>query len=116
MAKKNEKYSRELEQIKMLKSINAMLKASDIENVLLSNSAKDSETVSDGVVQEMMGRVSKERERNREILDIERMTAQSTRPERRTVAARPTGRARPIRTRKIAKSKRKALQKSKRRR
>ena len=43
MPKKNQKYSDELEKIKLLKSINSMLKTSDIENVLLSNSSKDSE-------------------------------------------------------------------------
>lgn len=79
MAKrKNGKYSKELEQMRMLKSINSMLKSSDMENALLSNSAKDSETMPDGMVDEMLGKISAERERNKAIFDVERMTAEAT--------------------------------------
>jgi hypothetical protein len=77
MGKKNGKYSKELAQIKMLKSINSMLKTSDMENALLSNSASSttSETVSDGMVDEMLGRINTERERNKDIFDVEKMTS-----------------------------------------
>lgn len=78
MGKKEKgKYSRELEQIKMLKSINSMLKSSDMENALLANSAKDSETMPDSMVDDMLGRIMSEREKNRDIIDINRLTAQA---------------------------------------
>ena len=79
MAKRRSgKYSKELEQMRMLKSINTMLKSSDMENALLSNSAKDSETVPDSMVDEMLGRISAEREKSRAIFDVEKMTRDAT--------------------------------------
>lgn len=97
--RRNGKYSRELEQIRMLKSINSVLKTSDMENALLANSAKDSETVSDGMVEEMLGTVRAERDRNRGIQDIERFTTQVTSiaPQRRVQHSKPSRRARPVR-------------------
>ncbi|HUC38753.1 MAG TPA: hypothetical protein VL944_01330 [Candidatus Acidoferrum sp.] len=97
--RKNAKYSKELEQIKMLKSINSVLKTSDMENALLANSAKDSETVSDGMVEEMLGTVRAQRDRNRGVQDIERFTTQvaSTAPQRRAQHPKPSRRAMPAR-------------------
>jgi hypothetical protein len=58
MAKKNQKYADELEKIRLLKSINSMLKTSDIENVLLSNASKDSEIVSESTIDTLLNNVS----------------------------------------------------------
>lgn len=78
MAKrKSGKYSKELEQMRMLKSINTMLKSSDMENALLSNSAKESETVPDSVVDEMLGKISVEREKSKAIFDVEKITTEA---------------------------------------
>ncbi len=102
MAKaKSGKNSKEIEQIRMLKSVNQMLKSSDMENALISNSARDSETVPDAVVDEMLGRISADRERSGAILNVEkftggaaRRTAQRQKPvQRRTKRAKPQRKA-----------------------
>ncbi len=90
MKEKRGKYSKELEQIKMLKSINSMLKSSDMENALLANSAKDNETMPDSMVDEMLGKIMTERERNRDIIDINKLTTQATSVQaKRRQASRP---------------------------
>ncbi len=99
MAKrKGDKYSKELEQMRMLKSINTMLKSSDMENALLSNSAKESETMPDAVVDEMLGKISAEREKGRAIFDVEKMTTEATQGNvthvRRSVPPRKASRTR----------------------
>ncbi len=101
--RKSGKYSKELEQLKMLKSINSMLKSSDMENALLSNSAKESETMPDNMVDEMLGNISAERERNKDIFDVEKITrnamgGQKPQPKRGTRSRAPM-RAKPKRKR-----------------
>lgn len=123
-SRKPGKYSKELAQIKMLKSINSVLKTSDMENALLSNSASSttSETVSDGTVDEMLGRINTERERNRDIFDVEKLTsaavmapAAKRRPAPKRSARRPTQKKKQSIKRKST-PKRKKMQKKKRRR
>lgn len=108
MAKRrNGKYSKELEQLKMLKSINNMLKSSDMENALLSNSAKESETMPDSMVDEMLGNLSAERERNKDIFDVEKITrnamgGQASQPKHMTRSSTPR-KAKPKRRRTVKK-------------
>jgi hypothetical protein len=71
------KYSKELERIKMLKSINSVLKKGDIENALLSNSAKDSEIVSDTTIENMMDNLNIGKGSDKDIEIIERLTKYS---------------------------------------
>ncbi len=124
MAKKrgHGKYSGEVERIKMLGSLNEMMKTSDMENALLSNSARDSETVSDSVVDDMLSKINIER--GKDIQTVERMTAYSTTQARtpkraarsppRKRKAKPARRHKPIRKRKAKKSRK--MGKPKRRR
>ena len=93
------KNSKEIEQIHMLKSINQMLKSSDMENALISNSARDSETVPDAVVDEMLGRISADRERSRAMLDVEKLAGEVSRrtAQRQKPARRSPKRAKPQR-------------------
>ncbi len=53
---KKAKYSKEVEEIKRLRDLNMILKAGDVENALLSNSAKDSETLNDNVLDSLMSK------------------------------------------------------------
>ena len=114
---KKGKYSRELEQLKMLKSINSMLKSSDMENALLANSAKDSETMPDSMVDDMLGRIMSERERNRDIIDINRLTAQAaTAQSRRAKSSNRPRRKAVVHKRKAQHTTRSAARKHKKRR
>ena len=74
----NKKYSRELEKLKALKSINAVLKKGDIEDALLSNSARDNETVSDTAVSSMLDNLKADRVPEKDIEVVERMTTYGT--------------------------------------
>lgn len=75
MAKnKNGKYANELEKIRMLKSINSVLKKGDVENALLSNSARDSEIVSDTVIEGMLDNLSSGRNPQKDIEVVEKLT------------------------------------------
>ncbi len=77
MAKKGGKYSAELEKLKLLKSINSMLKTSDIENALLSNSAKESEIVSDSTIDALLAKAASKNQ-SRDINLFEREYAKET--------------------------------------
>ncbi len=76
MAKRNQKYSSELEKIKLLKSINSMLKTSDIENVLLSNSSKDSEIVSESTIDNLLSKATSNRNTYNDISTFEKESMQ----------------------------------------
>ncbi|MFI5412602.1 MAG: hypothetical protein ACHQX1_01800 [Candidatus Micrarchaeales archaeon] len=52
------KYSKEVEEIKRLKDLNRILKAGDVENALLSNSSKDSETLNDNVLDKLLDKAN----------------------------------------------------------
>ena len=56
--KKGSKYAHELERLKELNAINEVLKKSDIENAALTNTSKDSETVNDNVIDNMLDQLN----------------------------------------------------------
>jgi|HubBroStandDraft_3_1064219.scaffolds.fasta_scaffold181188_2 hypothetical protein len=76
---KKAKYSKEVEEIKRLKDLSRILKAGDVENALLSNSSKDSETLNDNVLDKLLDNAnSYETPRNDKGLEvIERLTTSS---------------------------------------
>lgn len=92
MAKKTRhgKYAGEVEKIRMMRSLNEMLKTSDMENALLSNSARDSETVSDVVVDEMLNKIRATR--SRDIGTVEKLIASnfSTAPQHQARSVKPS--------------------------
>lgn len=51
---KKARLSKEVEEIKRLKDINKILKIGDLENALLSNAAKDSESLNDNVLDSLL--------------------------------------------------------------
>ncbi len=55
---KKARYSKEVEEIKRMKDLNRILKAGDVENALLSNSSKDSETLNDNVLDKLLDRAN----------------------------------------------------------
>lgn len=52
------KYSKEVEEIRRMKDLNRILKAGDVENALLSNSSKDSETLNDNVLDKLLDKAN----------------------------------------------------------
>ncbi|MCL4389571.1 hypothetical protein M1397_03105 [Candidatus Marsarchaeota archaeon] len=102
MAKKRGRYSAELEKLKLLKSINSMLKTSDIENALLSNSAKESEIVSDSTIDALLSKAeSKNTAKDIDLFERE-YAKETSKPPARKNRARPAAR-RKIKTRKASK-------------
>ena len=92
---KRAKYSKEVEEIKRMRDLGRILKAGDVENALLSNSAKDSETMNDNVLDNLLfnaNRSDRGSERGLEL--IERLTVGSSSrrakasPKKRTAKAR----------------------------
>lgn len=77
---KRAKFSKEVEEIRRLKDLNQILKAGDLENALLSNSAKDSETVNDNVLDALLSKANSEetRKNDRGLEAIEKLTASTT--------------------------------------
>jgi len=73
---KRAKFSKEVEEIRRLKDLNRILTAGDLENALLSNSAKDSETVNDNVLDALLSKANSEETRGNErgLEVIERLT------------------------------------------
>ncbi len=81
------KFTKEVEEIKRLKDLNKILVAGDMENALLSNSAKDSETMNDNVLDQLLARADAgERGSERGLEVIERLTTSS--PAGKTVTER----------------------------
>lgn len=69
------KYSKEVEEIKRMRDLNRILKAGDLENALLSNSAKDSETLNDNVLDSLLSKANSQDQGNERGLEmIERLT------------------------------------------
>ena len=68
-------YSKEVEEIRRLQDLNKILKAGDVENALLSNSAKDSETLPDNVLDSLLEKANAEEQGGGKGLEvIERLT------------------------------------------
>jgi hypothetical protein len=73
---KKAKFSKEVEEIKRLRDLNRILTAGDLENALLSNSAKDSETVNDNVLDVLLSKANsvETRGNDRGLEAIEKLT------------------------------------------
>ena len=111
MPKRN-KYSNEVEKLKMLKSINSVLKKGDIENALLSNSARDNEIVSDTVIEGMLDNLNSGKGADRDMEVVEKLTTYNNRAtiikRKRTRVERSNGRTRVRRSIRIVKKRREA--------
>ncbi len=79
--KGSRKYGAELEKIKRLRTLDSILKRSDVESALLSNAAKDSEPVRENLIDNILDNLSKEKdgERNLEIIEELSMSKKGTR-------------------------------------
>ena len=75
-SKKKGKYADELEKLKELNAINEVLKKSDIENAALTNTSKDSETVSDSNLDNMLDQLNLDRNSNKDLEIIESLSSQ----------------------------------------
>jgi hypothetical protein len=73
---KGGKYARELERLRELNTINEVLKKSDIENAALLNTSKDSESVSDSAVNNMLDQLNINKNSNKDLELIESLTRQ----------------------------------------
>ncbi len=67
---KNGKYAKEIDEIRRLKSINRLLKVGDIENVLLSNAAKDTESMNETVLDDLLQKVQRNEGSSEKELEI----------------------------------------------
>jgi hypothetical protein len=74
-AKKKGKYADELEKLRELNAIKQVLKKSDIENAALTNTSKDSETVSDNAIDNMLDQLNLEKNSNRDLEIIESLSS-----------------------------------------
>ncbi len=93
---KRAKYSKEVEEIRRMRDLSRILKAGDVENALLSNSAKDSETMNDNVLDNLLDNVNNSgRGSERSLELIENLTGSARRvkakayPKRRATGAKP---------------------------
>lgn len=71
---KKARLSKEVEEIRRLRDLNRILKAGDFENALLSNSAKDSETLNDNVYGALLDKADEEGRNAGGLEVIERLT------------------------------------------
>jgi hypothetical protein len=77
---KRSRYSREVEEISRMRNLSRILKAGDLENALLSNSAKDSETMSDNVLDSLLDNANTFEQGNERGLElIEKLTGKGGR-------------------------------------
>jgi hypothetical protein len=89
MGKKNSKYAAELAKIKELRALDAILKKGDIENALLSNSAKDSEPISDNVIDAILNSADAGKTGERDLKIIERLTTNNPNKKRPSAKSKP---------------------------
>lgn len=73
------KYANELERLRELNAIKEVLKKSDIENAALTNTSKDSETVNDNVVDNMLAQLQIDKNSSKDLEIIESLTAENRR-------------------------------------
>lgn len=73
--KQKKDLKREVEDLKKLREIEAMIKRGDIENAFVSNATKDSETVSEAAADEILNRLDSE---NVNTKDIDRIISLTT--------------------------------------
>ena len=74
MGKKGGKYDAELAKIKELSALENILKKGDVENALLTNSAKESEPVSENVIDAILSSVDKGKIGEKDMALIEKLT------------------------------------------
>ena len=70
-SKNKGKYADELAKLKELNAIKEVLKKSDIENAALTNTSKDSETVSDTAVNNMLDELNLDKNSSRDLEIVE---------------------------------------------
>ena len=75
--KRRGKYAAELAKIREFKILDTILKKGDVENALLSNTSKDSEPVSDTVIDAMLNSVEKGKVGERDMELIEKLTTKT---------------------------------------
>jgi hypothetical protein len=73
-SKKGGKYAAELAKIKEMKALDTILKKGDIENAMLTNSSKESEPVSDNVIDAILSAADKGKLGERDLEVIEKLT------------------------------------------
>ncbi len=72
---KKAKFTKEVEEIRRLRDISRILKAGDVENALLSNAAKETETMNDNVLDKLLANADIEQHGGGKGLEIiERLT------------------------------------------
>ena len=76
-SKKRGKYAAELARIKELSTLEMILKKGDVENALLTNSAKESEPVSENVIDSILNSVEKGKVGEKDMALIESLTTRS---------------------------------------
>lgn len=74
--KRKGKYADELKRLQALNAIKEVLKKSDIENAALTNTSKDSETVSDNVIDNMLNQLNLDRNSTRDLEIVESLASQ----------------------------------------
>ena len=74
--KKKGKYANEIKRLQELNAIKEVLKKSYIENAALTNTSKDSETVSDNVVNNMLNQLNLDRNATKDLEIVENLAAQ----------------------------------------
>jgi len=70
MKEKKQDSKKEIENLKRLRDIEAMLQKSDIENAFVSNAAKDSETVNNDIADTILNRIEEEKINTKDINSI----------------------------------------------
>jgi len=73
---KRSKYAAELERIRTLNAIKEVLKKSDIENAALTNTSKDSETVSDNSINNMLNELNLDKNSTKDLEIVEALAVQ----------------------------------------
>ncbi len=89
MAKKRGKYAAELAKIKELSTLESIIKKGDVENALLTNSAKESEPVSENVIDSILSSVDKGKIGEKDMALIEKLTTKSAKHHHPAKASKP---------------------------
>lgn len=87
---KKGKYARELEKIRQMRALNNMVAKGDIENTLLQGGSKESEPVSDTVVDSILDRLQQSERSGKDMELVDKLAASSEvspTPRRRSAAA-----------------------------
>ncbi len=98
---KKGKYARELERIKQMRALNNMLVKGDVENALLSGGTKDTDPVSDNVVDTMLNNLQQKEKNGKDIELVDELTegsVKSSAARKRHTAARKTAKHKKART------------------